>query len=407
MEHLIGKTLNRYKIGSLLGEGGMGAVFKAYDLTLERNVAVKVLYPQFARQPNFQDRFLQEARSAARLDHPSIVQVHDFGQDHSFPFIVMEYIRGDNLEKMLHQLREQGIWIPLTEAAQLVRQLCLAIDYAHRQGVLHRDIKPSNIMLEPESTGDLPFRPVITDLGLAKLAEGGILTQEGGFLGTPAYMSPEQASGQPTDERSDVYSLGILLFELCTGQKPFPARTITEAIRYHVQTPAPAPRSLRSDLPAELERIILQTLEKDPPRRFESAGKLAQAIQLVLPTLETISSTQDLQTASLLIQFQPGSAENHEKIPVTPAAPEVAVTLLRANGIPVNESMLHTSQGHKNIVVYVENLQITTEPGRSLTLSIILLNRSATADRFRELPSLAERWPQAAIQSPWWPSPDG
>ncbi|OGO29778.1 MAG: hypothetical protein A2Z16_14905 [Chloroflexi bacterium RBG_16_54_18] len=394
MEHLIGKTLNRYKIGSLLGEGGMGAVFKAYDLTLERNVAVKVLYPQFARQPNFQDRFLQEARSAARLDHPGIVQVHDFGQDHSFPFIVMEYIPGDNLEKMLRKLREQGKWIPLIEAAQLVRQLCLAIDYAHRQGVLHRDIKPSNIMLEPESTGDLPFRPVITDLGLAKLAEGGILTQEGGLLGTPAYMSPEQASGQSTDERSDVYSLGILLFELCTGQKPFPARTITEAIRYHVQTLAPAPRSLRSDLPAELERIILQALEKDPDRRFSSAGKFAEAIQQVLSNLASDSTTLNQDSASLLTQIHQSQAEyyepaRHDQVFLAASA----ATVLRSNGVAVSEGMLHTSQGQKHVVVYLENPQIFTEPGRSLVLPFILLNRSSAADRFQvTISGVPENW---------------
>lgn len=384
MELLIGKTLNRYQITSLLGEGGMGAVFKARDLTLERFVAVKVLYPQYARQPNFQERFLQEARSAARLDHPGIVQVHDFGQDHSFLFIVMEYIPGDNLEKILRQLREEGEWIPLGEAIQLVNQLCQAIDYAHRQGVLHRDIKPSNIMLEPESSGDLPFRPVITDLGLAKLAEGGITTQEGGYLGTPAYMSPEQASGLPTDERSDVYSLGILLFELSTGQRPFPARTITEAFRYHVQTPAPAPTTLRPDLPASLEKIILRCLEKDPAIRFASASQLAEAIQQVLPTVLANSAPSDHFTTSLITQFP---QNRHEKVGHEPfdfqAQAAFTSTILRADGSQVDEGLLHTSSGLRNVVVYVENLQISCEPGHSLGLPVTMLNRSGSADRFR------------------------
>lgn len=394
MEHLIGKTLNRYQITSLLGEGGMGAVFKARDLTLERFVAVKVLYPQYARQPNFQERFLQEARSAARLDHPGIVQVHDFGQDHSFLFIVMEYIPGDNLEKMLRQLREQGQWIPLAEAAQLVNQLCLAIDYAHRQGVLHRDIKPSNIMLEPESSGSLPFRPVITDLGLAKLAEGGILTQEGGFLGTPAYMSPEQASGQSTDERSDVYSLGILLFELSTGQKPFPARTITEAIRYHVQTPAPSPSALRPDLPPGLERVILAALEKAPGKRYSSASEMAGAIQQAMPGIEKVSSQGEQFSTSLTTRIPLNKADKGQPDPYAlAAAAGSATTILRPDGTPVVEGLLHISPGRRNVVVYVENLQISADPGRSLALPVIVLNRSATADRLRlAISGLPDNW---------------
>lgn len=383
MEHLIGKTLNRYQIIELLGEGGMGAVFKAYDQTLERYVAVKVLYPQYARQPNFQQRFLQEARSAARLDHPGIVQVHDFGQDHSFPFIVMEYIPGDNLEQMLRQLREQGGWIPLNEAAELVRQLCLAIDYAHRQGVLHRDIKPSNIMLEPEPIGELPFRPVITDLGLARLAEGGSLTQEGGFFGTPAYISPEQASGLPTDERSDVYSLGILLFELSTGQKPFPAKTISEAILYHSQTPAPAPTTLRPDLPEELEKIILQAIEKDPSKRFDSAGKLAEAIHKALPLFSAIYSGADLSTTSLVTQIKPRPVQGEKPFfNAGVVSSSAAATILRADGTAVRKDLLYTSPGLGKVMVYAENLQISCDPGRSQALPLIVLNRSDSADRF-------------------------
>ena len=222
MEKLVGQTLNRYRIISLLGEGGMGAVFKGHDATLQRDVAIKVLHSHFARRPDFQDRFLQEARTAARLDHPNIVQVHDFGQDRTFLYIVMKFIPGDNLEKMLRDMRSQQKWILLSEACELIRQISHALDYAHRQGILHRDIKPGNIMIEPEPSAGLPYRPIVTDLGLAKLAEGGVATQDGTSMGTPAYMSPEQALGQATDARSDVYSLGILFFELVTGQLPIP-----------------------------------------------------------------------------------------------------------------------------------------------------------------------------------------
>lgn len=310
MENLIGQTLNRYQILSLLGEGGMGAVYKAHDVTLQRDVAVKVMYPHFAHLAGFPERFLQEARTAARLDHPGIVQVFDFGHagepDRSLLYIVMEYIPGDNLQKMLEGMRAEGRWILLNEAIQLVRQVAQALDYAHRLGILHRDIKPSNIMIELQESEDLPYRPVITDLGLAKLAEGGVLTQEGVTMGTPAYMSPEQAMGQATDARSDVYALGVLLFELATGQLPFPAHNAFEAIKFHGQTPPPLPRTIRPDLPETLERITLKALEKEPTRRFHSAGALAEALKEASPhATAVVSAPSALQQAiSLFTQYQ-------------------------------------------------------------------------------------------------------
>jgi serine/threonine protein kinase len=306
MENLVGQTLNRYQILSLLGEGGMGAVYKGHDMTLQRDVAIKVMHAHFAQNKDFQGRFLQEARTAARMDHPGIVQVYDFGQDRSSLYIVMKFIPGDNLEKMLRDLRVQEKWITLNESVLLIQQVAQALDYAHRQGVLHRDIKPGNVMIEPEASEGLPYRAILTDLGLAKLAEGGIVTQDGTSMGTPAYMSPEQALGNTTDSRSDVYSLGVLLFELATGRLPFPARSLADAIQYHVQTPPPAPRSIRPDLPAGLEQIILKTLEKEPAKRYQSAAALASALKAISKSTATLrSAPSPLQaTVSLFTQYQ-------------------------------------------------------------------------------------------------------
>ncbi|RPI34708.1 MAG: FHA domain-containing protein [Chloroflexota bacterium] len=308
MEELLGQSLGRYRLESLLGKGGMGAVYKALDTTLQREVAIKVMNPSLAHQPNFQERFLQEARTAARLNHPNIVQVHDFAKEGEILYIVMEFIPGKTLEKMFAELRAGSRWLLLDEAVQIIRQMALALDYAHRQGVYHRDIKPGNVIIEPVPGEGLPYRPIITDLGLAKLTEGGIVTQVGVSLGTPAYMAPEQALGKGSDARSDIYALGILLFEMVTGRLPFPAKTLTEAILFHVKQPPPSPRSICADIPEALELTILKAIEKDPANRYQDGNSLAKALDEAMPSVTKVGSlpVAEAGAVSLMTQYQGG-----------------------------------------------------------------------------------------------------
>lgn len=278
MDILIGKSLNRYKILSLLGQGAIGSVYKALDTTLQREVAIKVMKPDLARRPDFRERFLQEARTAARLDHPHIVQVHDFGQSGDILYIVMEYIPGKNLRNILQDLKAHQKWVIVSEAVLIVQQVARALETAYNQGRLHLDINPENLMLKPEPSKGLPYRVVITDLGLTLLQNMQILAEDLS-MGTPLYMSPEQALGKPVDERSDVYSLGILLYELCVGQTPFMSHTLAGAIEAHTKQPVPRPRSIHPDLPEALESVILKALEKDPAQRFSHPAELADVLE--------------------------------------------------------------------------------------------------------------------------------
>lgn len=280
MAELIGQTIRNYRIEATLGAGGMGAVFRARHIDLDRPVALKVLHGNLAADTGFQARFRQEARSVAALRHPNIVEVFDFFEHQGQFFLAMEYLDGGSMRTWLRTRNEPGSKWNAQTALELLRQAAEALAFAHAQGIVHRDVKPDNMLLAVgPSPGALTLK--LADFGLAHLASG-IQTATGVTMGTPAYISPEQCQGAGVDGRSDLYSLGIVLYEVATGYLPFDVKSLTDAVYKHVHTPPPPPRQVCPELPAALETIILRCLAKAKGDRYATGTELAAALQAIL-----------------------------------------------------------------------------------------------------------------------------
>jgi serine/threonine protein kinase len=273
MPNLIGQSLGRYHILEQLGEGGMATVYKAFDTLLERDVAVKVIrVDQFAPAvlERILKRFEREAKALARLTHPNIVHINDYGEQDGIPYLVMDYLPGGTLKQRL------GKPIPWQEAARLLIPVAEALEYAHEHGIVHRDVKPSNILLTEKG------QPMLTDFGIAKILESeetAELTGTGMGVGTPEYMAPEQTSSKSVDQRADIYSLGIVLYEMVTGRKPFIADTPLAVLFKQASEPLPRPRQYVPDLPEAVEKVLIKALAKKPEDRYQSMGEFANAME--------------------------------------------------------------------------------------------------------------------------------
>jgi tRNA A-37 threonylcarbamoyl transferase component Bud32 len=288
------QQIGRYEIIEVLGRGAMGVVYLARDPLIDRRVALKTLRVDLDDEvaTEFRERFLREARAAGRISHSGIVTIHDVGEDEEsgLVFIAMEYVEGRDLK----QLMMAGHSFRPSEAARIAAEVAHALDYAHSMGVVHRDIKPANIILTQEGTAK------ITDFGIARV-ESSNLTVEGQFIGTPNFMSPEQITGEEVDGRSDIFSLGVVLFNLLTGQRPFAGETMHEVTMKVVQEPSPIPSTLSSEVPAAFNPIILKCLEKDPEDRFQTGAEVAQ----VLAALARSLTDRDPDDAASTGVYQP------------------------------------------------------------------------------------------------------
>lgn len=296
---------DRYQLLEGLGKGGMAFVYRARDLMLERYVGVKILREDYSRDPAFQERFRQEAKAAANLSHPNIVTVHDFGLDAGKLFIVMEYVPGTDLKTLLQQ---RGRFTP-EEALPLVIQACAGIGYAHRAGLVHCDVKPQNMLVTPDQ------RLKVADFGIARaLASIRPDEQSDVVWGSPQYFSPEQASGAAPSPASDVYSLGVVMYEMLTGALPFNATTATELARMHLDVQPPLLTEMLPDISPTLEQILLKVLSKEPSARYRTADQLGR----------------------VLLNF--GDARTAPPLALTPeAAPVMEYTIPPAKGLTVAE----------------------------------------------------------------------
>ena len=295
---MAGGTLSdRYELGDRLGSGGMSNVYRATDLILERTVAVKVLAEHLSDDDRFVARFRREALAVAKLIHPNIVQVYDTGVDEGRHYIVMEFVAGRSGAQVLTR---QGPLDPAT-AAEAGIQACAGLDYAHRRGIIHRDVKPGNLMIVGGPVGGGEMTVKLTDFGIARAVEQTRITQVGSVVGTAAYLSPEQVRGEEATPATDVYALGVVLYQFLTGRLPYEGSTLAElAVRQQNERPLP-PSTYNDDVPATLGAAVLRALEGDTSRRYASAGELASGLNLGLQGEDVTLPLAEGETATRVL----------------------------------------------------------------------------------------------------------
>ncbi|MCI0476111.1 MAG: serine/threonine protein kinase [Anaerolineales bacterium] len=310
MTFALEQEIGPYRIVSQLGRGGMATVFKAYHAALDRYVAIKVPVADFQANPDVLARFKREVKIIAKLDHPNIIPIYDVSEFEGTPYLVMRFVEGRTLREFLSQYKKA---VSLNTIMTIMRAVTGALTFAHQKQVLHRDVKPSNIMLGNDGS------VYLMDFGLARIvAEADLTLSKDIVIGTPYYISPEQAKGEPLDERTDVYSLGIVLYELLAGRVPFTGERPSIVVYHHISTPPPPPSTFNLNISPSLEQVVLKALVKDKTLRFASAAEMMAALQ------EVVQSEAQMLPQVLPVPLPPKSAEDAPKPPAemkTDAAP--------------------------------------------------------------------------------------
>jgi serine/threonine protein kinase/Flp pilus assembly protein TadD len=315
----------RYEIIEELGAGGMGKVYRAHDTKLNEEVALKLIKPEIAADKRTVERFRNEIKNARKISHPNVCRTHDLGEEGKTLYLTMEYIRGEDLKSLIHRMKVLAVG----SAVSVGRQIAEGLAEAHKQGIVHRDLKPGNVMIDKDGQAK------IMDFGIARSLVGGGITGEGAIIGTPEYMSPEQVEGKPADARADIYALGIILFEMVTGQVPFEGDTpFAIAVKHKSESP-PVPKKLAPQIPEGLNRLILKCLEKDKAKRYQTADDLVvdlAAVEQALPTTEHVATKRKTIThREVTVKFEPRKL----------AFPAVAVIVLAVAGFFLWRNVLH------------------------------------------------------------------
>lgn len=383
---MIGTRLNkRYEILDLLGEGATSTVYKGRDTLLRREVALKILHPHV--RDTTRERFFQEAMAAAQLNHPNIMSIHDRGVDNGRDYLVVEYVQGDPLSKYIPSVPETVVVLGI--------QIARALHYAHEREIIHRDIKPANIMVTPEG------QVKIMDLGLALPREAKRVTAPGMVIGTPAYISPEQAKGKTLDRRTDIYSLGIVLYEMASGELPFNADDITALLLQHVQQAPPPPRLIVPDLPIPLESVILKSLEKDRARRFQTCRALADALQSIFSRDKVNippAFGEDTRTPTQPTAVNEGLVEDEERKP-TYTGPMIRVVLADDHAL-LRRMLISYLQSHEDIIIVGEAADgdIALEQVLSNKPDLLLLDLNMpTRGGLEVLPEIRQQAPDVKV----------
>ncbi|OQY31006.1 MAG: hypothetical protein B6243_09185 [Anaerolineaceae bacterium 4572_5.2] len=313
MQELIGTNLGPYNIIKQIGVGGMATIFKAHQTSLNRDVALKVLPPHLAKNADFTERFKRESQAIGSLHHPNILPVYDSGQDKGYSYLVMRYVPN---AVTLGDLMKQSL--ETEQVKRIISQIAAALDHAHQAGIIHRDVKPSNALLDKRWV-------LLSDFGLAKMVgSSSKLTATGAGMGTPAYMSPEQGMGEKVDHRTDIYSLGIILYEMLTGQVPHQAETPIATVMKRLNEALPSPRSLNPDISAAVERVLLKALAFDPANRYDNAGEMAEALQNAFNAPSMPASVTHNKIEDGVAQPDPTRVSKSPPAPVVTDAPDAA-----------------------------------------------------------------------------------
>ncbi|HLA45518.1 MAG TPA: protein kinase, partial [Aggregatilineales bacterium] len=309
------KTLGKYEIIDRLGRGGMAEVYRAYHAQLDRYVAIKLLHPFLAEDAEFKERFEREAKNIASLRHPHIVQVFDFDFDEAGDsyYMVMELIEGSTLKDLLFELSSTGQLLAFERSIQITRESAQALAYAHRNSMIHRDVKPANLMIDERDN-----RVVLTDFGIAKIVNSSQFTASGGMVGTPAYMSPEQGMGESGDERSDLYSLGVIMYQMITARLPFDAETPLGIILKHLNEPLPPPREINPNIPEWLDAVVRKTLEKEPDDRFSTSDEFVAALDAGERGERINFDAPSIAVDTPVLRSQAGRQPAPETLPLSP-----------------------------------------------------------------------------------------